>query len=121
MSESHVLRAVLEYLQWGQNQGKWFYMRCNSGVVFPTNRDSSTRRVKLAPEGTADVLVIRYLRIGPDALGKVYPLVDILWIETKHKGKQSEAQKAFETQVRAQGCDYIVVRDVDELRERLEG
>jgi hypothetical protein len=45
----------------------------------------------------------------------------VLWVETKHKGKQSEAQKDFEFKVRARGCDYLIVTDVDQLQKKLEG
>lgn len=117
MRESHVLRACRDYLDWGMNQGKWWYMRVNSGTVYPSNRDGSTRVVKLAPEGTADLLVIQAAQFATITR---WDCSSVLWIETKHKRKQTESQKAFEAQVRAQGCDYRIVTDVDQLREVLE-
>jgi len=121
--ESHVLRACKDWLQIQQNLGKLWFMRVNSGTVYPTNRDGSTRHLALAPEGTGDLLVI---------WGEVAQVIDptiegdseeiqphILWVETKHKGKQSQAQKDFEAQVREQGCDYLIVTDVDQLINRL--
>lgn len=127
MRESHVLRAVIEYLEWGRNQHRWWFMRVNSGTVFVPNSDGSKRRIQLAPTGTADVLVIRSAAKPTRGDTTDYggwpvasPWTRVIWIETKHKGKQTESQKAFQCEVESQGCEYLICTDVDQVRERLE-
>ncbi len=106
MSESDLLAGCLEYLHYLRNQGKLFYMRVNSGMAY-FGQGSKKYAIRLAPEGTADILIIKD--------GKV------IWVETKGEGKQSDAQVAFQKEVEEYGCSYEIVRDLDELITLTEG
>jgi len=126
VAESHVLRACLDYLQLRANQGHLFFLRLNSGKMFPsyTNKAGQTKqyRVQLCPEGTADIVVI----LGWTQECAAYPYgreterhCEVWFIETKGKGKQSPEQADFQRKVEAQGCRYLLVRDVQELMEEM--
>ena len=122
MNESALLRSVLDWLQYQENPGKLMFLRLNSGTMFPsyTNKQGQTKsyRVSLCPEGTADVLVIRYEGCSMEGCR----IVDIIFLETKSKnGKLSEAQEAFKLKAEAQGAEYMVIRNVEQVIERLEG
>ncbi len=117
MSEADILRDCLEYLHYQRNMEKLFYMRVNSGMAF-FGGGKKKYAIKLAPEGTADILIIRWwYPQGAPNKGET----DVIWIEIKDAtGKQSEAQKTFEDEVKAQGCEYYVVRSLDDLIEEVE-
>ena len=101
MSESEILRDIEEYLQYLKNQGKIWYMRCNSGMAY-LGSGKHRYAVKLAPEGTADLLVLNDTRV--------------IWIEVKdEKGKQSEAQVEFQKEIEALECEYIIARSLDDV------
>lgn len=118
MNEAELKRAIEDYLQIGQNQGKWFYLRLNSGDFIMTDEGGSfRRRIKGCPKGTADLLVItnngRY-----DAPNKYYAIP--IFLELKgEKGRQTKEQGEFQDMVEAQGCGYHIIRSVDEVMEIL--
>jgi hypothetical protein len=120
MRESALLRAVLDYLQLRANQGALLYLRLNSGNLFPVSKTGKSYRVKLCPAGTPDVVVIRgHWLYWPDLEQEWHP--DVIFIETKApRGKLSPAQEQFKVMAESQGCEYMVVRDVDEVIRRLE-
>ena len=69
---------------------------------------------------------MRFSRMG--VLPGVADLVFILpgeqaaFIELKSPtGRQSTAQKAFQTAVEARGCAYVVCRSIDDVRVTLDG
>jgi len=102
MSESELLAGVLELLQYLQNQGKVWHTRLNSGSIIVPGKNKNYR-IKLSPEGTADVMVIRE--------GQIY------FLETKAPdgGKQSPAQIEFQKKIEEQGAIYLLVRDLQEV------
>lgn len=119
MSESELLSGVLELFEYLQNQGKLVFMRLNSGSVIVPGKNKNYH-IKLAPEGTADVLVIqKWVPIG--APNKVEILVYFIETKAPDGGKQSPAQVEFQKQVEAQGAIYILVRNlqdvIDEFKE----
>ena len=58
MLESELKLSVEQYLQYGQNQGKWMFLRLNSGD-FKEVRGETRRRIKGCPKGTADFIIIK--------------------------------------------------------------
>jgi len=118
MSESELLAGCLEYVQYLRNQGRVFCIRINSGMAY-FGQGSKKYAIRLAPEGTADILCI-YWWHPPGAPNKGE--TKVLWIETKDiDGKQSEAQIAFQKEVEEYGCRYEIVRNLDELVALTEG
>lgn len=114
MSESELLASCQEYLDYLQALGKLIYWRRNSGMAY-VSAGKKKYAIKLGDEGQADIEIIRwYEPEGAPNKGETI----VTWIETKSEtGVQSEAQKAFQKKVEAQGCRYFVVRDVKKLFE----
>ena len=98
ISESAVLRACLDYLRLRGH----FVFRVNGGA-FETKRGGFVRCTDIS--GVADI-------IGVTRGGKA------LAVEVKsEKGKQSPAQKIFETNLTACGGVYVLARSVEDLQE----
>jgi len=80
--------------------------------------------VQLCEKGTADLMVIKgaYLQRGTVIhTTTIGPLPRVFFIETKStKGKLSLAQEAFRDMVVAQGAEYLLVKDADEMIKVLE-
>lgn len=105
--EAAIQRAILEWLAWKHILA----FRVNSGKVLVNyGGEGSTRMIKLAPPGTADII-----GITPDGTGR------LLAIECKtRKGKQTPEQVEFEQRVTEQGGIYILARGVEDI-ERIIG
>ncbi len=104
--ESSTLHACIDLLT---AERIWF-RRMNTGAI-----KLGDRFVRFGQKGDADILAsVRLLDSGGNYIA--YPL----WIETKSSsGKQSEAQKLFQREVEAQQHGYLLVKDVDVLRNWL--
>ena len=114
ISEDEVKNGVEEYLQFAMNQGKLWYCRLNAGNIYIPNEDGSHRLFKGVKKGTADFLVIHQL------LHRTHMIAIVTFIECKStKGKQRVGQKEFEEQIVELGCQYEIVRKVDDLIEVL--
>ncbi|KKK89499.1 hypothetical protein LCGC14_2732490 [marine sediment metagenome] len=106
MKEADLKRTVQEYLDWGQNQGRWLYLRLNAGNFIEV-RGNTRRRVMGCQPGTSDFVVITNISTS--------------FIELKsEKGKQSETQKEFQAKVEELGCYYFIIRSIEKLMEVLE-
>lgn len=103
LSEAEIQSAILELLAW---RGIVAF-RVNSGKLLITNRDGSSRMVKLAPPGTADIIGIA-------------PGGRFMAIEVKdRKGEQTPEQVDFEQRVRAAGGIYFLARSTDDVEREL--
>lgn len=99
MSEGEIQSEILQALKRVGIQA----MRINSGMAKVRGG-----WLQLAPEGTADLIVF--------PRGKCP-----VWLEIKsEKGKQGEAQREFETNVRNLGHGYFVLRGLDDLMPLLK-
>lgn len=95
--ERHTQKACLDLLA---AEGIWF-RRHNTGAV-----KAGTRFFRFGKVGDGDV----FFTIG----GRLH------WLELKSdSGKQTAEQKLFQSEVEAQGHIYLLIRDVDELRNWL--
>lgn len=114
--EGAVLKAVCDLLA---AERIWF-RRWNSGAI----RDASGRPVRFGQKGDADILAApaRYCGMGMSSDGfHALRTPVFLWIECKSEnGKQTAEQKAFESDVRSRGMDYIVARSSDDVLQWLE-
>jgi len=121
MRESPVLKACKDWLQYQKNQEKLWFTRLNSGKLIVKNKDGSNRMVQLCEKGTADLMVVRQQRASRWIEDKWVSGRGVYFIETKStSGKLSLAQEAFRDMVTAQGAEYLLVKDVDELIKVLE-
>lgn len=104
-SEAQIQNAILDYLML-RGVLAW---RTNSGDLLITNNNGSSRRIKLAPKGTADIIGIM-----PDGSGR------LLAIETKdRKGKQTPEQIEFMNRVRESGGVYILARSTEDVEREI--
>ena len=112
LTEAQLKRQIGDYLEYGMNQGNWYYDRLNSGEIVAIF-GQSRRRITLCREGTADFYIIRKLNEKP---------LRIIFLELKSdKGKTSPAQNAFKKLVEIQGAEYAVIRSTEKLEEILGG
>ncbi len=119
LTEADVKRGVEEYLQYQQNLGKLWFCRLNAGDFIEV-RGETRRRIKGAPKGTADFIVIQYgtIQMYYKAISRwePWPVAFVTFIECKStKGKQSPEQLEFEVMIARHNCRYYIVRSVDDL------
>lgn len=101
--ESAIVTAIIQYLQYMENQGKLVFIRNNTGAV----KTDSGRFLRFGKAGSSDIIIFTDHRA--------------LFVEVKNeKGRQSENQKAFQHSVEDQGFQYIIVRSVSELEKILK-
>ena len=112
ITEADLKRGVEDYLSIGQNQGKWIYLRLNSGDFIEV-RGQTRRRIRGCPKGTADFVVMKSCFENKNPW---MPQTIVIFLELKStKGKQTQEQRDFQKMAEAQGCEYYVIRSIDEL------
>lgn len=105
MTEADIKLAVADYLQYKQNAGELYYDRLQSGEFIEV-RGGPRRRIKGCRAGTSDFFVIFTPWINPR----------IIFLECKgEKGRLRPEQKEFRDLVEAQGAEFWVIRNLDEL------
>lgn len=101
MSEAALKHTVTDYLQYQMNLGELLFIRLNAGDFIEV-RGTTRRRVKGAPAGCPDLLILKGGRT--------------IFVELKAvKGKVSLAQVEFARAVTAQGAEWFEVRDFEGL------
>jgi len=129
LKEADVKRAVTDYLEVMQAQGRLVYFRLNAGDFIDTRvkegHIASRRRIKGAGKGTADLMVIQPGEVHLEYLGKkqgpAVPMAFVTFIECKSsKGKTTKEQDEFAEKAHKMNCQYHVVRSADELIEVLK-
>ena len=114
ISEASIKRAITDYLEIGQAQGRWVYLRLNSGDFIEVRGDTR-RRIKGCMAGTSDLLVIKQSECE-------YGCPTVIFIELKSaKGRQSPEQRAFQKLVEMQRASYNIVHSFEELENILMG
>ncbi len=108
--EGAVLKSIMEYLA----ARRVLCFRMNTGAVVSEYKGKK-RFMRFGTPGMGDVLAFR--QVYDPACN--YFHIDVLWLEVKAKGKQSEAQKSFQAMVEAQGHRYAVVRSVEDVEALL--
>lgn len=104
ITEAQIKRACEEYLEYGQNLGKWMWLRLNSGHAFMPGGSKAFYKIKLCPKGTADILVIRD---GQPIFLEIKSLA----------GKISKEQLDFERLAIRNGASYRVIKSLEELQD----
>ena len=117
ISEAQLKSAVSDYLEIGQAQGKWIYLRLNSGDFIEV-RGNTRRRIKGCPKGTSDFIVLYSGK--PENLEYANDNPRAIFLELKSaKGRGSPEQVAFGKLVKMQGAEYRVIRSIEEIAEIL--
>lgn len=118
LRESDIKRAIDDFLQYGQNAGRWVFLRLNAGEFIEV-RGKTRRRIKGCPKGTADFLALRWFGYGHDGIMEGTSC-RVIFIEVKSPtGRQSKDQIIFQGLVEAQGAEYHLIRSVEELQKKL--
>ena len=113
LTESQIMQAVGDYLQYAQNQGKLYYTRLNSGSAF-VKRGNKFYKIQLCEKGTADFFVLTSSQSG-------LSIPRIIFLELKAgKRKQELEQKEFQRLIENFGAEYCLVRSIEELQKLLE-
>lgn len=99
-NESRVQSAICEYL----TLKKHFFWRVNNIPRYDKQRGIFFKLPKYTPQGLPDITVITE---GGFAV----------FLEVKDKGKQSPMQKEFEEKCKDKGCEYHVVRSIEDVVE----
>ena len=113
LREKDLQKAVADYLQYAQNQGKLYYTRLNSGSAF-VKRGNKFYKIQLCEKGTADFFVLTSSQSG-------LSIPRIIFLELKAgKRKQEPEQKEFQRLIENFGAEYCLVRSIEELQKILE-
>ena len=106
MKESDLSRTIKDYLQFERNLKHLWFSRLNSGDFFLPAGNNKFYRVAGCGAGTADFIVIKDGRT--------------IFLELKSdKGKQSDEQWNFQIEIKKQGCDYLIIREFEEVQDLL--
>ena len=117
LTEGQIKSATEDYLEYGLNQGAWWFTRLNSGKAF-VKRGDKYYAIRLCEEGTADFMIIRARSYFEYCRQVTTP--EVIFIEAKSAtGRQRPAQKAFQILVESQGATYKIVRSFEELQDIL--
>ena len=121
MLEKDLQRAVADYLRYQQNLGNLWFTRLNSGSAF-VKRGSKYHKIQLCDKGTADYEVIRrdIAWAYPTHVGVEVSQVTFLELKSD-TGKQSKEQKDFQYVVEKLGCEYYIIRSIEELESVIGG
>lgn len=124
ISEADIKRAVEDYLQYAENQGRLIFFRLNAGDFIEV-RGGTRRRIKGSPKGTADYLVLQGGNVQAQYLGQLkgepHPICFVIFIEVKSTtGKQQPDQKTFEFKVKEHNCRYHIIRSIEEIERILK-
>jgi hypothetical protein len=117
IAEKDVQKACIDLL----NAERIWFMRLNTGAMKTENSF-----VRFNKPGTPDILAVPQLsftdfgNLGDTPRDVLRPV--LVWLEIKKSkgGKQSDAQKQFQAEVQAQGHTYLLISDVDQLRDWLK-
>ncbi len=116
-TESSLVTSILNYLQVLENLGSIaFYNRQQAGSMSYTKKSGKESMMRLGRKGVADIYCIPKFKTAC-ACG----YSNMVWIEAKlDKGVQSKNQKEFQGLVESCGHHYFIIRNCDELQNRLK-
>lgn len=117
--ESELKSCVEDYLQVGTNQGKWLFLRLNSGDFIEV-RGATRRRVKGCPKGTADFIVLQANLVNAYPTHVYINCCRTVFLELKSDtGKQTKEQKEFQERAEDHVASYHIIRSLEDLQEIL--
>lgn len=112
--EADTLRAIMDWLDLQQAQGKLVWIRHSPSNVVGKKGEARFRRIRESQKGIADLVVLRAIKQG-----RLWTC-DVLCIEVKSPtGECSPDQSHWGELVMAQGARRIVARSLDEVRGAL--
>lgn len=115
MKEIQIQKAIKDYLQILENQGKLMFLRNQAGGY----ATKEGHYIKMGKKGSPDLLVWipEYLPIGDDG----FDYVKAIAFEVKSKkGKQSPSQIEWQEKFEKIGGKYYIIRSIDDVMEILK-
>lgn len=122
-TEADTLKAITEYLEVLQTQGRLLYIRHSPSNVVGKKGEATFRRPKASQAGAADLVIFRTVDKGHwnPKMNQWCFVTDVLCIEVKSStGKLSPAQERWAEKAVAQGCKYIVARSLEDVTSALK-
>ena len=120
LSENEIQRAIKDYLQVLENQGKLMFIRNNSGAMPVKGQNGKIRYIKFGKKGSADILVF-LPRCEQTDIGMSVIILEAIAIEVKTTiGKISPAQKIWQANWEKLGGGYHIVRSLEEVRKIID-
>ena len=106
MLESKIQSMIIDYLKILENQGRLFFHRSNNNPVYDPVGKKFRSLAKGQKKGFPDIVVLADKRF--------------IGLEVKsEKGYQTKEQKEIEKSFLKQGCEYYVVRSLDDVKNVL--
>jgi len=101
-NESEIQSAIIDYLF----LKKHFFVRLNNipPVQYVAGKMVFRRMPKGSMKGLPDIMVITEGGF-------------VVFLEVKDKSKQSEDQKIFQSRCKEKGCEYHIVRSIENVKE----
>src|SRR3990167_4072851 len=117
-TEADTLKAICDWLDVQQRQGKLLYIRHNPPMMTSKRVDGKTKvifkKVRESQLGAPDLIVFQY--VGTEIIGNV----DVLCIEVKRPtGKMSAYQDRWCGMAIDQGMRHIIARSLEEVFKAL--
>ena len=104
MKESVIQKGIMEYLTMVQRQYNLYWFRAGAGTI----RIANKRYFKTGRPGVPDIVVVKD--------GK------FIGLEVKTKtGRQSDAQKLAEVEIKEAGGEYHLVRSISDVKKIFTG
>mgnify|MGYP001612443946 CR=1 FL=1 len=119
-TEAETLKAITDYLEILQKQGRILYVRHSPSNVIGKKGEATFRKPRASQLGAADLIVFRRKRIE---ITKFYfqDVTDVLCIEVKSPtGKVSLAQERWAQRAVAEGVRYIIARSIEDVIKAME-
>ena len=118
MKEIQIQKAIKDYLQILENQGKLMFLRNQAGGY----ATKEGHYIKMGKKGSPDLLVWKPSVEWDDLAYEEVNIVRAIALEVKaEKGKQSPAQKEWQDKFEKFGGEYYIVRSVEEVMNIIEG
>jgi hypothetical protein len=107
--EGAIVKQILDFLE----AKRVLAFRINTGAM-KSEHKGKMRFMRFGSVGMADILAFTFDRNEPSRPSRA------LWIECKTgKGRQSEAQKSFQSKVEHDGHRYVTARSMDDVADLL--
>ena len=115
ISESEIIKAIKDYLQYLENQGRLMFIRNNSGATV-VKSNTGSRYITYGKKGSPDI----FLFLGKQFL-EGFIMLRTLALEVKtNKGTQSKVQKEWQENFEKLGGEYYIVRSVEDVKKIID-
>ena len=115
ISESEIIKAIKDYLQYLENQGRLMFIRNNSGATV-VKSNTGSRYITYGKKGSPDIFVY----LSGIIFGEICYLRTLALEVKKAKGTQSKVQKEWQENFEKLGGEYYIVRSVEDVKKIID-